>query len=201
MNARGAGSCDQAVRPRHVRGVGDWDEEQNAEERVGEHDVEMQGAPEEEIIEMGRIDDEQDEQEDHEVGRRKVTKLHDPKLPSEMEVKEHYCSGHMPYRSWCHHCVRGRGRERDHQRKGDQEGLGIPEYHMDYCFPGDEFERLTVLVVIERYTKIEGGCSPKQGVDGELRCQDGHRAHQRVRGQGPGRHLEDRSGARHQGSC
>ena len=56
---------------------------------------------------MGRNDDEQDEEEDHEVGRRKVMKLHDPKLPSEMEVKEHYCSGHMPYRSWCHHCVRG----------------------------------------------------------------------------------------------
>ena len=115
MSARGAGSCDQAVRPRHVRGVGGGDEEQKAEERVGEHDVEMQGGPEEEIIEMGRNDDEQDEQEDHEVGRRKVTKLHDPKVPSEMEVREHCCSGHMPYRSWCHHCVRGRGRERDHQ--------------------------------------------------------------------------------------
>ena len=69
------------------------DEEQKAEERVGEHDVEMQGGNEEEIIEMVRNDDEQDEQEDHEKGRRKVTKLHDPKLPSEMEVKENYCSG------------------------------------------------------------------------------------------------------------
>ena len=84
MKARGAGSCDPAVRPRHVRGVGD--EEQKAEESVGEHDVEMQGGPEEEIVEMGRNDDEQDEQDDHEVGRRKVTKLHDPKLPSKMEV-------------------------------------------------------------------------------------------------------------------
>ena len=55
MNARGAGSCDQAVRPRHVRRVGGGDEEQKAEERVGEHDVEMQGGPEEEIIEMGEM--------------------------------------------------------------------------------------------------------------------------------------------------
>ena len=31
---------------------------------------------------------------------------------------------------------------------------GIPEYHMVYCFPGDEFDRLTVLVVTERYTKV-----------------------------------------------
>ena len=155
MNARGAVSCDQAVRPRYVREVGDGDEELRATESVGEHDEETRGGPEEEIIEMDFDDDEQGEQEDYEAGRRKVKKLHDPKLPSETEMREHYCSGHMPYRSWCHHCVRGRGRERDHQRKGDQEELGVPEYHMDYCFPGDEFDRLTVLVVIERYTKMK----------------------------------------------
>ena len=33
--------------------------------------------------------------------------------------------------------------------------LGILEYHMDYCFLGDEFDRLTLLVLIERYTKIK----------------------------------------------
>ena len=42
MNARGAGSCDQAVRPRHVRRVGDGDEEQKAGDCVGEHVVERQ---------------------------------------------------------------------------------------------------------------------------------------------------------------
>jgi hypothetical protein len=94
--------------------------------------------------------------EDHEPGRRNVKKLHDPLLPKESEVKEHYLSGHMPYRSWCHHCVRGRGRERDHTKKGEEVNNGIPEYHMDYCFPGDEHgERLTVLVIIERYTKMK----------------------------------------------
>ena len=51
MNARGAGSCDQAVRPRYGRGVGDGDEEQRATESVGEQDVEMHGGPEEEIME------------------------------------------------------------------------------------------------------------------------------------------------------
>ena len=56
MNARGALSCDQAVRLRHVRGVGDGDEEQKAEESVEEHDVEMQGGPEEETIEMVSTD-------------------------------------------------------------------------------------------------------------------------------------------------
>jgi hypothetical protein len=85
-----------------------------------------------------------------EKGMRKVRRLMDPKLPKEAEVEEHYLSGHMPYRSWCPHSVRGRGRERDH-RKQEEESQGIPEHQLDYCFPGDEHgERLTVLVVIER---------------------------------------------------
>ena len=52
---------------------------------VGEHDVEMHGGPEEEMIEIGWDDDKQGEHEDHEAGRRKVKELHDPKLPSETE--------------------------------------------------------------------------------------------------------------------
>ena len=92
---------------------------------------------------------------DEEFGKRIVRKLHDPKLPSENEVKEHYLSGHLPFRSWCPHCVKGRGKEMEH-KKQDEEQTGIPEYHLDYCFPGDEHgERLTVLVVIERYTKMK----------------------------------------------
>ena len=60
---------------------------------VGEHDVEMRGGPEEEIIEMGWHDDEQGEQEDYEAGRRQVKKLHDPKFPSETQMREHFCKG------------------------------------------------------------------------------------------------------------
>ncbi len=94
--------------------------------------------------------------EEGELGIRKAMKLHDPKLPSELEVKEHYTNGHLPYRSWCHHCVRGRGRERDHRKKGEAEESGVPEYHMDYCFPGDEGEhRLTVLVAVEKHSKMK----------------------------------------------
>ena len=91
-----------------------------------------------------------------EFGIRKARQLQDPKLPSEQDVKEHYANGHLPYRSWCHHCVRGRGRERDHRRRQEAEVQGLPEYHLDYCFPGDEGEhRLTVLVAVEKYTKMK----------------------------------------------
>ena len=50
----------------------------------------MYGGLEEEIIEMGWNDDQQGEQVDYEAGLRKVTKLHDPKLPSETEMREPY---------------------------------------------------------------------------------------------------------------
>ena len=122
----------------------------------GDRGAEGQVDDEGEVVEAGVDDNEEHAEDQADVGRRKVKKIHDPKLPSAEEVKEHYLSGHIPYRSWCHHCVRGRGRERDHQRKGDREQQGIPEYHLDYCFPGDEFDhRLTVLVAIEKYTKMK----------------------------------------------
>ena len=44
----------------------------------------------------------------------------------------------------------------EHRKKDDEDQAGIPEYTMDYCFPGDEHgERLTVLVVVEKYTKMK----------------------------------------------
>ena len=45
-----------------------------------------------------------------------VRKLMDPKLPSEKEVEEHYVRGDFPYRSWCHICVKAKGREMGHQK-------------------------------------------------------------------------------------
>ena len=74
--------------------------------------------------EIGIEEDEEIEEAEH--GKRKVKKVHDPKLPTEEEVKEHYLSGHMPYRSWCHHCVGGRGRERDHTKRATRSSRASP---------------------------------------------------------------------------
>ena len=74
-----------------------------------------------------------------------VRKLVDPKLPSEKEVEEHYVRGHFPYRNWCHICVRAKGKDMGHQKEGGKERK-VPEYHFDYCFPGDELGfRWTIL--------------------------------------------------------
>ena len=68
-----------------------------------------------------------------------VRKLVDPKLPSEKEVEEHYVRGHFPYRNWCHICVKAKGKDMGHQKEGGKERK-IPEYHFDYCSPGDQVD-------------------------------------------------------------
>ena len=66
---------------------------------------------------------------------REMRRLVDPRLPTEEEKKIHDLT-HIPYRNWCPHCVRGRGKDLDH-RKGVEEERGLSEFSFDYCFPGD----------------------------------------------------------------
>eukprot|EP00974_Lingulodinium_polyedra_P055804 5367180-Lingulodinium_polyedra.AAC.1 len=59
---------------------------------------------------------------------------------------------HLPFRSWCSHCVRGRGRAADH--RAVQDGRGVDEVHVDYCFVGDaESDTKTILVAKHVQTK------------------------------------------------
>ena len=90
-----------------------------------------------------------EEDEDEEYGVRRSVKKFDPREPSKEEREEHEKT-HLPFRNWCRHCVRGRGKEeacRDAKR--DQE---VAEVHLDFMFMGDEGEdrTLAVLVVKER---------------------------------------------------
>ena len=50
---------------------------------------------------------------------RKVVKVLDPRQPTDEERRTHNLT-HLPYRSWCEHCVKGRGREADHKRLKSQ---------------------------------------------------------------------------------
>ena len=93
--------------------------------------------------------------EEPESGIRKPIKMASPKLPSELEIEEHELS-HVPYRSWCRHCVRGRGKELPHMAAGSGAG-GAHEIHMDLCFPGEEDGSggLTVLVAQDRESRMK----------------------------------------------
>ena len=98
----------------------------------------------------------------------RIRRLGDPRLPSAKEVEEHYLT-HVPYRNWCPHCVRGRGKDLDHRRAIEDERK-IREFSFDYCFPGDEKGfRLTVLVGRERTTGMTmASVVPVKGTSGQF---------------------------------
>ena len=102
-----------------------------------------------------------------EVGGR-LRNIGDPRLPSRKEVDEHYLT-HVPYRNWCPHCVRGRGKDLDH-RKGLDEDRKIREFSFDYCFPGDQAgAKITVLVGRERVTGMTmASVVPVKGTSGQF---------------------------------
>ena len=89
-----------------------------------------------------------------ETGERKVRKMQDPKMPTKAAIEEHALT-HLPFRSWCRHCVRGRGKELPHQQTKDKPEM--PELHVDLCFLGEEADpgnTVTVLVARERVTRM-----------------------------------------------
>ena len=91
------GSASEVIRPEY--GVDDIDiEEKDRQEAGGEERREEQQ------------DSEGETQEEAETGLRRVVKLQDPKKPSEEEVQEHQLT-HLPFWSWCKHCVAGKGVE------------------------------------------------------------------------------------------
>ena len=63
--------------------------------------------------------------------------LPQPRLPSRREVQEHELT-HIPYRSWCVHCVRGAGRSDAHRRRARQDEeereQHMTTWSIDYAF-------------------------------------------------------------------
>ena len=58
------------------------------------------------------------------------------KPPSQKEFEEHMAL-HLPYRSWCRHCVSGRGQSDHHRKQLGQEDQEIPVISIDYAYLGD----------------------------------------------------------------
>ena len=70
----------------------------------------------------------------------------EPREPSPAEVNRHNLT-HLPYRSWCPHCVAARRANAPH--KQGSRPRAKPLFCSDYCFVGDtrtEADNLTVLV-------------------------------------------------------
>ena len=82
---------------------------------------------------------EESDEEGDDQSKRAPKKIADPRMPTSAEVEDHNLT-HLPYRSWCVHCVRGRGEQTSHRRQGPRPESAIPEIHMDYCFVGRKDE-------------------------------------------------------------
>ena len=80
--------------------------------------------------------------------------VRDIKVPSQEEVDKHNLT-HLPFRNWCSHCMKGRGKEAP--RYWSKEGQGeLPEVSLDFCFPSREGGNgaLIILVAKERRSKM-----------------------------------------------
>ena len=51
---------------------------------------------------------------------RRPIALHGPRMPSKREVEEHELT-HIPFRSWCNNCMRGRGVKKGHRTRDKSE--------------------------------------------------------------------------------
>ena len=99
-------------------------------------------------------------EEDEEEGRKPIFKKN-PVTPSREEIEAHMRT-HIPYRSWCRHCVAGRGRNDPHRTgAGVKGGHEHPHVAIDYAFlkaKADASDRpvgtMPILVVMEAKYKL-----------------------------------------------
>jgi hypothetical protein len=106
------------------------------------------------------IDDDGEVGDEGETGQRTTKKLGDPVKPKDDEVKEHEFT-HLPYRSWCRHCVRGRGKEMAHKKV--KEHGELLEFHLDFMFPGDENEAGQTMTALAGRWRRCPPTSPREG--------------------------------------
>lgn len=94
----------------------------------------------------------------------------DPGKPSGKEIEEHNAT-HLPYRSWCPICVRGRAVGIAHRknREGRSESE-FPHIVFDYCFMGREEEDETIAIQVMKDTRSKAWFAhvvPKKGIGHE----------------------------------
>jgi hypothetical protein len=77
----------------------------------------------------------------HECGSdeeaRRPKPVRNPGNPTKAEIEEHEVT-HIPYRSWCSHCVRGKAVDDHHEAQkpegGETSEQSLPRISIDYCF-------------------------------------------------------------------
>ena len=74
----------------------------------------------------------QDSSQDRER-RKEVIIVKGQARPSQAEIGEHMVT-HLPFRSWCVHCIRGKSVGKPHCIKCPSEDTQVPTVSLDYMF-------------------------------------------------------------------
>ena len=104
---------------------------------------------------MGASDEEAEQPGDFAGEDEPVMKpMRSPQEPTDAEIEKHVACGHLPYRSWCSHCVRGRGTGRAHYESKADIWYSTPTVSTDYMYLGGEDEdSLPILAKVHHATK------------------------------------------------
>ena len=96
---------------------------------------------------------EEEEQPEEVEEAAPVRMTRDPGLPTKEEREAHEAT-HLPFRSWCGECVRGRAPNPDHRRV-EEKSDEVPEVGMDHAFVSrqEDKKQLTILVMKDRDTR------------------------------------------------
>ena len=141
-----------------------------------EHEVETTGSvsgSKEPMVQIrgGDVIDSSHTSSDLDVEAQRARGILVPKGPADTERRHHELT-HMPYRSWCAHCVRGRGKESPHVVKhelGAPRDESWPVVQADYAFMhsfGDSDDKVTILTVVDTlHGSIIATACPKKGGD------------------------------------
>ena len=91
------------------------------------------------------------EQETHEKAARDTKTLHRSNEPTEQQRATHNLT-HLPYRSWCEHCVKAKSHEKQSKRQTDKQ----PVIQIDYCVvqTGPDVGKRLVLTAVDIQTGL-----------------------------------------------
>jgi hypothetical protein len=86
--------------------------------------------------------------------------------PTKLEREQHETT-HLPFLSWCEHCVKGKSTERYFTTTGHQ-SCCAPCFHSDYIFMGEETTTGTTPILVLKDDKQESVCAnvvPEKGAN------------------------------------
>ena len=89
---------------------------------------------------------------------RKARGMPAPKQPSKEDVARHNLN-HLPYRSWCPHCVASRRPNSSHRTRKSTAGRPLPLFCADYAYVRKPDKDLQTMLVGKLYPQSQCLCS------------------------------------------